>query len=245
MRTTWLGAVMASLALTTGSAAVLAAGPAHAGAATTPVNVELQLGGSSDIAATYKKQIGSFQASIFYVSDSTQFSVTAGKAALQRKLPGKHWHDVRIDNSASTVGFGTYGSHATGNMQYRLHYLGGTDGTTTWAPGFSNVVSVSTLWNLHEQASCVGGCRLFGKLSPKAKHQKITIEIMHSDGTWHPYKVVHTDSRSRWRATVKATRAGRFYQPVASSSKHETTTIGLGYRFARGPGLRNPPVTSR
>jgi hypothetical protein len=240
MRTTTLGAVLASLAITTGTAAVLGDSPAQAGTPATPVNVVLQLGGSSDIAATYRKSIGTFDGSVTYVADATGHTVTAGKADLQRKLPGKHWQTVRTDQDASTVAFGTYGSHATGNMQYRLHYLGGTDGTTTWAPGYSNIITVGTLWNLHEHASCDGGCRLSGRLSPKAKNVKVRIEVAKSDGDWATYKTVRTDSRSRWRASVKATVAGKDYRPVALGTKNETTTFGEAYRFARGPGLRNP-----
>jgi hypothetical protein len=233
---------LASLAIATGTVTALAAQPASA-SAKTPVNLMIELGGSANIRATYKQEIGTFTASVTYVAGGTTSSVTAGKVDLQRKLPGQHWKTVRTDSDPSTIRFGKYGSHSTGNMLYRLHYHGGTDGTTTWASGFSYAISVETTWNLHEKATCASGCRLYGKLSPRTKHQKIEIEVQNpSNGNWKLYEVVRSDSRSRWSAHVKTTVAGRIYQPVAVGSRHETTTTGEAYRFAKGPGLRNAAV---
>ncbi|HEX3932732.1 MAG TPA: hypothetical protein VHW64_18695 [Nocardioides sp.] len=229
--TTRIGAVLASLAITAGSAALLASSPAQAGSRT-PVSMQLYLGARSSLIATYKQNVGTFEAQIVYSPDGeTTAPVTAGKAVLQRKLPGKHWKNVRTDKSLATLGFGKYGNHALGNMQYRMHYLGGTDGTTTFAAGYSDVVTVHTLWNLHEKPSCLPDCVLSGRLSPNAKHQKVVIQAMRGT-TWKRYEVVRTNAHSHWRARVKATKGnGTIYRAVAPRTKNEDATPAAPYRF--------------
>jgi hypothetical protein len=228
MRTTKLGAVLASLAITTGTAAVLGAGPAQAA---TPTTVRLALGSEHKVAAKYKDYIGFFSGAVSYTqTDGSTAAVTAGKAVLQRKLPGKPWRNVKTDGDAYFLDYGTYGDHATGNMQYRVHYLGGTDGTTTWDPTYSNVVMVRTLWDLHENGTCKGGCHFFGKLSPKARNHRVLIQVKH--GSWKKYKVVKTDRRSHWRANVVATFGnGTLYRAVVAGTRQETRTTSNIYRF--------------
>lgn len=231
MRSTRLGAALASLTITIGSVALLASNPAQA-SSRTPVSLYLYLGSRTSLIATYKENVGTFDAVIISSPDGeTTAPVTAGKVVLQRKLPGRHWKNVRTDKSPATVRFGKYGSHAIGNMQYRMHYLGGTDGTTTWAAGYSDVVTVHTLWNLHEEPSCLPTCRLSGRLSPNAKHQKVVIQALRGT-TWKRYEVVRTTSKSRWRAPVKATRGnGTTYRAVAPRTKNEDATPAAPYRF--------------
>jgi len=232
MRTTTLGAVLASLAITGGTAAVLGAGPAEAATPTTtaPTTARLAINQHTTVVAHYGDQIGYLEAS---VSDSNGGGVYAGRAVLQRRLPGKGWAKVRTDDDDTDgIGFGSYGSHAKGNVRYRLHYLGGTDGATsiTYAPAYSNVVTVRTLWNLHENGSCNHGCHFFGRLSPRAKNHRVLIQVKH--GSWKRYQVVKTDRRSRWRATVVATFGnGTRYRAVVAGSKHEIRTTSNIYRF--------------
>jgi hypothetical protein len=229
MRTTTLGAVLASFAITAGAAAVLTAAPAHAA---TPVQVTLSLDGKSQVVAPYKAFVGGFfsGAVSYTLPDSSTAPVTAGDAVLQRRLPGKAWQDVRTDPGPDSLDYGTYGSHANGNTQYRVHYLGGTDGTTTWDPAFSAPVTVLTLWDLNEHGSCVGHCRFYGHLSPRAKHHTVTIQVKH--GSWKTYKVVKTDARSRWSAAVVATFGkGTYYRAVVRGTKNEVATASGVYRF--------------
>src|SRR6188472_182895 len=139
MRTTTLGAVLASLAITGGTAAVLGAGPAEAATPTTtaPTTARLAINQHTTVVAHYGDQIGYLEAS---VSDSNGGGVYAGRAVLQRRLPGKGWAKVRTDDDGTDgIGFGAYRSHAKGNVLYRLHYLGGTDGANsfTYAPAYS------------------------------------------------------------------------------------------------------------
>ena len=219
MRTKKLGAVLATLAITTGTAAVLGAGPAQA-EPNTPVTITLSLAGKSQVVAPYKDPVGgNLAGQVTYVlPDTTVQPVTAGSAVLQSRHPGTVWTDVRTDADAGDLDYGTYGSHANGNTQYRVHYLGGTDGTTTWDPGFSNVVTVLTLWKLNEKGSCAGHCRLYGHLSPTAKHHAVTIQVKH--GTWKKYKVVKTDAKSSWTAGVVATFGkGTLYRAVVTGNK--------------------------
>jgi len=224
MRTTKLGAVLATLAITTGTAAVLQAGPAQA--ATPTVTTFLASGGGHQVTATYHNSIGLSG----NVTDSVGAPVTAGDAVLQRKLPGKAWKNIATDSTPDSVYFGNTGSRATGNMQYRVHYLGGTDGTSTWDPSFSSAVTVRTMWNLHESGTCVGGCRFFGKLSPKAKNHKVLIQVKH--GSWKKYKVVRTNRRSHWSAKVVATWGkGTLYRAVVAKTAHEVRTFSQIYRF--------------
>jgi hypothetical protein len=239
MRTTKLGAVLASLALSAGTTAVLAAAPAHAAtAAATATKVALDMSGHHQVKGVYGDYLGTLGGSVtFKQTDGSSATVTDGDAILQRRLPGRSWKGVKTDSDPSYLYFGTYGSHAHGNVKYRVHYLGGTgtgtDGSTyTWAPAFSNVVTVGTYWDLNDSGSCVGGCHLSGKLAPKAPHHKVTIQVKH--GTWKRYKVVHTTSRSKYRAGVQATRGkGTKYRILVAGTKNLLQTKSIIYRAVR------------
>ena len=93
MRTTTLGTVLASLAITAGTMTVLAAAPAQAA---TPAQVTLSLDGRSQVVAPYKNFVGFFSGGVSYTAPDTSIvPVTAGDAVLQRRLPGKAWADVK------------------------------------------------------------------------------------------------------------------------------------------------------
>ncbi len=233
MRTKKLGAVLATLAITTGTAAMLGAGPAQA-EPNTAVTITLSLAGRSQVVAQFKDPVGGNLAGqvTYTLPDTTTSLVPVGDAVLQSRPFGTAtWKDVRTDADAGDLDYGTYGSHANGNTRYRVHYLGGTDGTTTWDPGFSNVVTVYTLWKLNEHGSCVGHCRLYGHLSPTAKHHTVTIQVKH--GTWKKYKVVRTDAKSRWNAGVVATFGkGTLYRAVVRGNQQVVVpTASAIFRF--------------
>jgi hypothetical protein len=226
MRTTKLGAALASLAITTGTATLLAAGPAQADTAT---QVVINLGGYGKLTAPYGTYLGTFTVQI---TDGTD-PVTVGAADLQERRPGKDWKVVKSDSDVSEttgdgISFGRYGTKAKGNVKYRVHYLGGTDeGTaTTYSESYSNPVIVRTTWNLHDNGVCAPRCKIYGHLSPKAKHHKVTIQVKH--GSWKRYKVVHTNARSHWSAFVKPTRGrGTLYRAVVAGTKN----ISKGFSF--------------
>lgn len=222
MRTTRLAAAMASIAITTSTAAVIAAGPAMADTAT---QAGLDLGGRTGTAQIYGAYLGTFDAQ---VTDGTN-PVTAGSADLERMLPGKKWQVVKTDNDVSDgISFGAYGSKAKGNVKYRLHYLGGTDsGTaTTYAESYSNTVVVRTAWNLGPHALCTSKCRFYGKLSPKAKNHKVLIQVKHHG--WKRYRVLHTNAHSRWSVVVKPSRGnGTYYRAVVGKTKQLIKTSAL------------------
>jgi hypothetical protein len=224
MRTTRIGAALASLALTAGTATMLAAGPAHADTATT---TSIDLGGQTSWTVLYGSYVGTFSTQI---SDGTN-QVMVGAANLQQKLPGRNWKSVKTDDDVSDgVSFGQYGSKAKGNVKYRVHYLGGTDnGTaTTYSESFSNTVIVLTAWDLHPQALCQSRCRFYGKLSPKAKHHKVLIQVKHHG--WKRYRVVHTNSRSHWSSFVKPSRGkGTYYRAVVAGTKHLIGNYAIGH----------------
>ena len=228
MRTTRLGAFLASLAITTVTAAVLTTGPAVA-KADTPVRVGLSLGGLTKVVQPYRTFLGAFSGSVSYTaSDSSTAAVTDGDSVLQRKLPGKPWRDVKTDHDAvpGALDFGTYGSHATGNTLYRVHYLGGTDGTTTWAPAFSNTVSVITLWAIRDTSACIPHtkrCHISGTLRPTTKHHKIVLQVKRGT-TWKKLQTVHSDARGRYSVTVIATRTKTLYRVVIARTKHIRAT---------------------
>lgn len=224
MRTTKLGAVLASLAVTAGTATVLATGPAQAETAT-PTKVTLQLGGYTSLTMAYGSFLGGFSGAVTAGSDS----VYVGSAKLQRRLPGKSWRNVKTDALMPYLDFGSYGSKARGNVKYRVHYLGGAGtGTTTYAPSYSNVVTVRTAWNLHPKASCTTRCRFYGKLNPKAKHHKIVIQVKHHG--WKRYQVIRTNRRSHWTVFVKPSRGnGTYYRAVVAGTKHLIRTYALGH----------------
>ena len=234
MRTTKLGAVLASLAITTGTAAVLAAGPAQADTEV-PTQVTLSQGGHGSVAALYGTYLGTFSSQVT-TTDGTNTPVTFGSAELQQKLPGKDWKIAKTDDDVSDgVSFGSYGSKAKGNVRYRVHYLGGTDTTTatTYDESYSNTLIVRTAWNLHPQASCQPRCRFFGKLSPTAKHHKVLIQVKHHG--WKRYKVVRTNKHSRWSAFVKPSRGnGTYYRAVVAGNKNLIKSYAIGRFYIIG-----------
>ena len=220
MHKTKLGAVLASLAITVGTTAVLSAAPANAATATT---AKLDISGHKNAKGAYGDYVGLFGGS---VTDGSGNDVTSGAADLQRRLPGKGWKTISSDDSAGFLYFGTVDSHAHGNAQYRVHFLG----DATYAASYSNVVKVTTYWNLHEAGSCSGGCHFHGKLGPKARHHKVTIQVKH--GSWKKYKVVKTNRKSKWNAKVTATRGkGTLYRAVVGGTKRIHKTTSAVWRF--------------
>jgi hypothetical protein len=227
MRTTKLGAVLASLAITTGTATLVAAGPAQADTEL-PTQALLSLGGSAGGTFLYGTYLGTLASQV--TTDGVT-PVPVGSVELQQKLPGQDWKIAKTDADMSDgISFGSYGSKAKGNVRYRVHYVGGTDDTTltTYDESYSNTVIVRTAWNLHPQASCQPRCRFFGKLSPAAKHHKVLIQVRHHG--WKRYKVVRTNNRSRWSAFVKPSRGnGTYYRAVVAGTRHLIKTYALGH----------------
>ena len=219
MRTTKVGAVLASLAITLGTAAVLEAGPAQAD---TPSEVTLTMSGKTAVTAPYGTFIGGLTGQ---VTDGVN-PVTAGSTKLEQKLPGKDWKAVGTDDDDPTDGlsFGSYGSHARSKVKYRAHYLGGTDGVTIWDPAYSGVVTVITLWKIKDTSACPMGhhCHISGRLVPKAKHHKILVQVKH--GGWKKYRVLHTNRKSKYRVGVTGSRKGTKYRIIIAGTKKIAAT---------------------
>jgi hypothetical protein len=204
MRTTKLGAVLASLALTTGTAAVLVAAPAQAD---TPTNVQLTFTDPSDghqysgWRALYGTRVATLTTAI---SDGTT-TPTVGSATLQRRLPGGNWTDQQTDADIND-GVTFSSPKALSNAVYRVQYSGGTDGgSNTWSPSTSNTVKVVTYWRFKRiKAHWHGGLAYTwsATLAPHVRHHRVLIQVKH--GSWKKYKVVHTNARSRWSVRVKA-----------------------------------------
>src|SRR5262249_44706205 len=150
---TKLGAALASLTFV-GAATALSSGPAQAVTPATPTTAQLTMDHQTAVKGQYHDLIGYLETTI---DDDHGGGVYAGSADLQRRLPGHGWKTVKHDADGSDgIGFGSYGSHATGNVAYRIHYLGGTDPNTsiTYAPSFSNTVVVTTLWKIKDTSGC-------------------------------------------------------------------------------------------
>lgn len=218
MRLTKFGAVLASLAVVIGASAVLSAAPAQAAA--TATKATLTMGGHANAKAQYGNLVGFLEAS---VTDETGGPV-GGSTDLQERAPGKQWKTVKTDTDSAFVDFGSYGSHAKGNVKYRLHYLG--DGT--FAPVFSNVVTVTTLWNFKDTSACPNGhCHISGRLIPKTKNHKILVQVKH--GAWHKYRVLHTSATGTYKVPVSGSRKGTKYRIVITATRTITATT-KGYR---------------
>jgi hypothetical protein len=197
MRMTKLGVIVASLALTAGTASVLAAGPADAATAT---KAKLTINGKHKAKGVYGSLVGLLDGS---VTDASGNPVDGGSAALQRKLPGKGWKTIKTDDDASFVDFGSAGSKAKGNAAYRVRY----SGDSTYSATTSNVVTVTTLWKVKDTSACPGGhCHISGKLTPKAKHKKLVVQV--KVGHWKRFKVLHTSAKSKYQVGV-STRGGK------------------------------------
>lgn len=202
MRTTKLGAVLASLAITTGTAAVLAAAPAQAD---TPTTVKLSFTDPSDGTqyAGWRALYGDRVATLTTVISDGTTTPTVGSAILQRRLPGDDWTDQQTDANVSD-GVTFTSPRALSRAVYRVQYSGGTDGINTWSPSTSNTVKVVTYWKFNRVKGTYHRRLAFtwsGTLAPHVKHHRVVIQVKH--GSWRKYKVVHTNVKSRWSVRVQ------------------------------------------
>lgn len=219
---TKLGVVVASLALTVGTTAILTAGPAEAGTVT---KATLTINNGHHKA---KGQYGNFIGfMVGGVTDGAGNPVDEGRADLQRKQPGKGWKTVMSFVDPTTLTIADYGSKAKGNVKYRLHYLG----DATYAPTYSDVVTVTTLWNFKDTSACPNGhCHISGKLIPKTRHHKILVQVKH--GSWKKYRVLHTSAKGSYKVGVTGSRNGTKYRIIIAGTKSIVATT-KGYRVIR------------
>jgi hypothetical protein len=211
-RRTKLAAALASLTMASATTALLAVAPADADVATT-TTASLTFNGAMSVTAQYGKPIAPLVAS---VSDPEDASVTAGSAVLQQRLPGKSWKIVKTDSDGTDgFGFGSYGSHAKGDVFYRLHYLGGTDPdtSTAYAPSFSPIIRVVTLWNFRDKIACPRACHVSGHLIPRTKHHAIVLQVKHA-GAWHHVANTRTTSRGSFRVQLPYVRRDTTFRVV-------------------------------
>lgn len=196
MRMTRLGAVLASLAISSGAIALLATGPAEAA---TAAKAHLTMGTEKHVKGAYGDFVGTLNSTVTGSDGGTP----TGKATLQAKVPGKRWKSVKTTTDVTFSDFGGYGHKAKGNVAYRVHYSG--DGT--YSATNSNVVVVKTLWKVKDTSACpVGRCHISGKLTPTAKNKKLIVQI--KVGHWRTFRVLHTSARSKYKVGV-ATRHGK------------------------------------
>jgi hypothetical protein len=144
MRTTRLGAVLASLAITTGIVTVLADGPTQAD---TPTATTATLAISQQ--TTVKGQYGDpHRLPRGQHRRRQRRGVFAGSAVLQRRLPGKSWVNVKTDGDGTDGSLRLLRKSRQGQPAIPAPLPGGTDAVTsvTYAPAYSNVVTVITLW---------------------------------------------------------------------------------------------------
>jgi hypothetical protein len=216
MRKTKLAAALAALTMTAGATAALVGSPAQAATAAA-TTAKLSYAGHAKIKGQYGDLIGFLSAS---VTDTAGNPVDGGTTTLQAKAPGKGWKVVKTDTDAADgVDVGSVGSHAKGNVQYRLHYLG----DAAFAPSFSKVVIVTTLWNFKDTSACPNGhCHISGKLIPKTKNHKILVQVKH--GSWKKFKVLHTSAKGTYRVNVTGSRKGTKYRIIIAATKNIVAT---------------------
>lgn len=196
MRMRKLGAVVAILTFAAGTTAVLAAGPADAA---TAAKAHLTLGGHQHVKGAYGDFVGTLSSRV----TGSDGGAPTGTATLEAKVPGKGWKTVKHTTDVAFTDFGGYGHKAKGNVSYRVRYSGdGTYSATT-----SNIVVVTTLWKVKDTSACPGGhCHISGKLTPKAKNKRLTVQVR--AGHWKTFKVLRTSATSTYRVGV-STRGGR------------------------------------
>jgi len=230
MRMTRIAAVAASLAITTGSAALLTQTSAQADTTST-TTTSLAVNHQTSAVGQYGAFTGYLDVS---VSDGLGGGVYTGSAVLQHRLPGQAWTDVKTDSDGTDgISFGSYGSHARSNVRYRVHYLGGTDPdtATTYEPSYSGVVTVVTLWNFKDTSACPHArCHISGRLIPRTKHHKIVVQVKH--GSWKRYRVVRTGATGGYRIGVTGSRAGTRYRMIITGTRSISPTVKI-YRVVR------------
>lgn len=234
MRRSKVLAAFATVAMSVGATAVIAA-PAHAD---TPTTIKFDIDGKSQVQKVYNDYLGSLGGGVTYVSATSGETLEAdnGNADLEALKPGGAWTVVATDDTPSFFYFANAAQKAKGNVQYRIHYLGGTytdaNGVAhTLDPSYSGVVTVKTYYKITVSSPCSGGCKYIGKIAPKYKHKKVLMQVKRN-GHWKKYSVVKTNAKSKFVARVHASRGkGTIYRCVVKGSKNVQATAGDAYIY--------------
>jgi hypothetical protein len=236
MRRSQFYGALAATALALGVTATVAA-PAQA---STPTTISFDLSGHTHVKGTYGDYLGSLGGSVSYTQDDgTSADVYDGTAQLERLLPGQDWQVVAQDTDPGFLYFGNVGSRAKGNAEYRVHYLGGTytdanNNPVALDPSYSGVVTVGTFRKLNDQGGSCGrhGCPLSGHIQPTYKHKKVLIQIKRPHHSWKKYKVVRTNKKSRFHASVARARKTVGYRIVVKGNKSFLRTTSGAYHIS-------------
>lgn len=221
MRSSKFYAVLTALAMAVGMTA-LVAGPAEAATST---HIKASLAGYSKVYRVYHGSIGLFDGQVLYrQSDGTAAEVYSGTAYLQRRWGGhKKWTTVAKDASPGYLYFGSTGSHAMGNADYRVYYTGGSSNGINWSSSYSSTIKVRTYYGLAVNGGkCHRTCPISGHIKPKYKKKAITVQIK-KHGKWHTYKKVRTSKKSKFATHVKRLY-GKHFRIVAKGNHLFLTT---------------------
>lgn len=147
------------------------------------------------------------------VETTSGAQVYDGTLTVQRKLVGEStWTTVKTSSSAYL-----YDSiKARGNASYRVLY----SGTSTYA---ASGASVSSKVQRKINDTITGSRKLtfHGKVAPLYKRGKVIVQWKKKKaGAWKKYRVVRTNAKSKFAATVGAPRRGYWYfRAVLPASK--------------------------
>ncbi len=238
MRTTRLGAVLASLAIPPARRRLLAQ-PPHRPPRPAATTTKLALNQHKTVEGVYGQLVGSLRGNI---ADDHGGLVFAGTAVLQRQLPGKGWKNVKSDHDgAGRDRFGTNGQPRQGQRAVP-RALPGWDGPHTPRPALRRSPT-SSLVTLLEAQRVTASCAADATSAASWARRPSTTRSRSRSSTagWKRYKVVHTNAKSKWTVAVTAhARQGTLYRAVVGGTKI-TDHVDAG-RFYRSEPQRRRAV---
>lgn len=122
-----------------------------------------------------------------------------GTLVIQQKLAGKKsYKTVYTDTSP---GYFSHSFKAKQNANYRIVFTGGSDSQYTYL----NSETSANLKVMRDLGDKISNLKLQGKVKPKYKKKKVTIEIKTSKkGKWKKWATVKTNKKGKWAKKLPA-----------------------------------------
>ena len=235
MRRSRFSAVLVATAMALGGTALLA-GPAEAATS----SIQISIDSKTTVKAAYGDYIGGVDGTVTGVGDQGQaLTADAGQVDLEALYPGKDWVVVATDTDPGYLYFENAAQKAKGNVQYRVHYYGGTGHDANYdeypmPAAYSNVVTVRTFWKLTTNGGLCRHhkCPLSGNIKPKTNHVKVLLQ-RRKHGNWTKLQAQRTNRRGQFHFAIRQQRNKGFKLRVIvkgtkniSAAKSETYHIG-------------------
>ncbi len=137
-----------------------------------------------------------------------------GTLVVQEQRAGSSsYKTVLTDDSP---GYFSYSFKAKQNTSFRILFTGSSDSTYTYLDS-NGTASLNVMRDLGDK---IANLKLQGKVKPKYKKKKITIEIKTSKkGKWKKYATVKTNKKSKWAKKLPAKSKCTYWRAYAKGDK--------------------------